>query len=124
MEIRNFTNFWNMERKVYSIYDLQLPAPINLRAAGIFVGTAVPYWGILIALGVPFNIELGIVWLALPAILAFIGNKPIFEGKSFIDYIVSRFRFLFESKRYKGIEPATEKYGEKIELSEFFYTHK
>jgi hypothetical protein len=124
MEIRNFTNFWNMERKVYSIYDLQLPAPINLRAAGVFMGTAVPYWTILSLVGVPFNFEIIIVWLIVPAIMGFIGNKPIFEGKSFIDYLASRFKFIFESKRYKGVEPATEKYGQKIEVSEFFYTRK
>lgn len=124
MQIRNFTNFWNIDRKIYSIYDLQLPAPVSLRAIGIFVGTAIPYWGVLILAGLGLSLETLIVWLGLPIIAALIGNRPIFEGKSLIDYISSRIKFIFESKRYKGIEPATEKYGEKIELTEYFYSRQ
>ena len=125
MEIRNFTNFWNMERKVYSLYDIQLPAPINLRAAGIFVGTAIPYWILLYIVGFhEFQLNLIILYLIVPTIMGIIGNRPIFEGKSFIDYMSSRIRFIFEPRRYKGVEPATEKYGEKVQISEFFYSRK
>lgn len=121
MQIRTFTSFWNVEKKVYSIYDLQLPVAISIRSLGIFVGAAIPYWIILSIFGVPFNLSTIIIWLAFPTLIAVLGNRPIFEGKTLIDYLTSRVKFLFESKKYKGLTPATEK-EEKIIISEFFYT--
>lgn len=122
MEIRTFTSFWNVEKKIYSIYDLQLPVAISIRSVGVFVAVAVPYWVILAIFGVPFNLSLIIVWLALPTIVAILGNRPIFEGKNLIDYVQSRVKYIFESKKYKGLQPSTEKSGQKTSISEFFYT--
>ena len=124
MEIKTFTSFWNIEKKIYSIYDLQLPFAISIRSVGIFAATGIPYWLILSMFGLTFGLESIVIWLALPLTFAVIGNRPIFEGKNIIDYLNSRIKFLFESKKYKGLLPSTEKPGEKTELSDYFYTLK
>lgn len=122
MEIKTFTSFWNIEKKVYSIYDIQLPFAVSIRSIGVFAVTGVPYWIILNIFGMPFGLQTIIVWLAIPLALSVIGNKPIFEGKNIVDYLSSRIKFLFESKKYKGLKPATEKPKSKTRISEYFYT--
>ena len=124
MEIKTFTSFWNIEKKIYSIYDIQLPFAVSIRSVGIFAVTGIPYWLILSMFGVPFSLSLIVVWVAPPLVFALIGNRPIFEGKNIVDYLGSRIKFLFESKRYKGLQPATEVSGETVEVSDYFYTIK
>lgn len=124
MEIKTFTNFWNIEKKIYSIYDIQLPFAVSIRSVGIFAATGIPYWIILSIFGVPFGLSTLVFWIAVPLILSIIGNRPIFEGKNIVDYLTSQIKFLFESKKYKGLEPATEKAGYKTVISDYFYTRK
>lgn len=112
MEIRTFTTFWSMEKKLYSIYDLQLPFPIPIRSVIVFGAVGLPYWVILNLLGLQFGLSpLIILWLAPPLLIAFIADKPIFQGKNIIDFMKSTSNFLMESKTYKGLAPATEKYA-------------
>lgn len=124
MEIKTFTNFWNIEKKVYSIYDIQLPFAVSIRSIGIFAVTGVPYWIILSIFGMPFGLSTIIFWLAVPLILSIIGNRPIFEGKNIVDYLTSQIKFLFESKRYKGLNASNEKNGSKTVIADYFYTIK
>lgn len=124
MEIRTFTNFWNMEKKIYSIYDLQLPVPVPIKTVAVFGAIGLPYWFLLNIFSVPFGLNglLIIIWVAPPAIAAFFSNKPIFQGKNIIDFTKSQFNFILESKNYKGLTPATEKYGTSDYVEEKFYT--
>lgn len=122
MEIRTFTNFWNIEKKIYSIYDIQLPVAVSLRAVGVFAGTGVPYWIILNLFGIQIGLSTFLIFLAPPVVFAIIGNKPIFEGKSLVDYLQSRIKFLFESRKYKGLRPSTEKYKTITTVEDSFYS--
>lgn len=124
MEIKTFTSFWNIEKKIYSIYDIQLPFAVSIRSIGIFTVTGIPYWIILSIFGVPFGLSTLVFWLAVPLILSIIGNRPMFEGKNIVDYLTSQIKYLFESKRYKGLEPSVEKSGSKTVISDYFYTIK
>lgn len=118
MEVRNFTAFWNLERKVYSFYDVQLPVPISLRVLGVFVGSGAPWWGILALLQVPIGTPWYLIWIIPPALLAWLGGKPIFEGKTLIEYLRSRAQYVFENKSYKRLEPDLNKYEESIEVEQ------
>lgn len=124
MEIKTFTSFWNIEKKIYSIYDIQLPFAVSIRSVGVFAATGIPYWLILSMFGVPFGLSSMIFWVAPPLVFAIIGNRPIFEGKNIVDYLSSQIKYLFESKRYKGLNASTEKTGEKTVIADYFYTIK
>lgn len=118
MEVRTFTSFWDLEKKLYSIYDFQMPVPISLRVLGVFVGTGVPWWILLSIL----NVSLGAPWYLLyvlpPGLFAWFGSKPIFEGKTLFQYLRSRIQFLFENKNYKRLEPDLNKYNTTIEIKQ------
>ena len=116
MEIRTFTSFWALERKLYSIYDFSLPFPISLRVLGVFVGTGTPWWLTLWLLHVPITSPWYLIWLIPPAAFAYFGSKPIFEGKTLFQYLRSRIQYLFENRAYKGLEPDLNKYEEIVEI--------
>jgi hypothetical protein len=122
MEIRTFTTFWNMEKKLYSIYDLQLPFPIPIRSVIVFGAVGLPYWFLLNIFGLEFGLSpTVIIWVVPPIFIAFIADKPIFQGKNIIDFMKSTSSFLMESKTYKGLAPATEKYGANDYYEKTFY---
>ena len=101
LELRTHTRMWQVEKKLYKIYDFTLPMPISLRLAGIAVLTFVP-WAILMStLGVPFAPPVGhILWLFPPGILTWAMNKPLVEGRKLHEVATAQARF------YLGQSPA------------------
>jgi hypothetical protein len=104
MQIKTYTDLWRMEKKLYSIYDLQLPAPVSIRAVGIFIAVAVPWMGLLYFLHVPFSPPWFLAYFILPVPVAFAGSKPIIEGKTLFQYLSSRFQFIFQSTKYNNLK--------------------
>lgn len=124
MEIKNYTSFWNMEKKLYALWDIQLPFPISLRVAGVFVGTIIP-WGVLMwILHVPLTDGFGLLaWLAPPILLAWVSGRPILEDKTIIEYATSRLKYLRENRHYKRLEPDLTKYDVNLEIEQNVITY-
>jgi hypothetical protein len=108
MQIKTFTSFWSIEKKLYSIYDFSLPAPVSLRVLGVFTATAIPWWVVMRLLHVPLSSPWYLIYLLPPVFIAYLGSRPIFEGKTLFQFLGSRIRYLFENKRYKGLTPDLE----------------
>lgn len=115
MEIRTFTNFWNMEKKLYSIYDVSLPMPISLKVVGAFLLTGVPWWGLLVLLNVPFG-DFFILWILPPVALGYIASKPIFQKKTLTEFLMSQFRYLRQPKRMAGFRTLDYSYDSKYKF--------
>lgn len=105
MEIKTYTNMWNVEKKLYNVGDIKLPFPIAFKALGLFVVFFVPWLGLFFFLGIPFTQQTHFFWWLPPAVLTWLGNKPIFEGKSIIQFARSMIGFAFRAKIYTAIEP-------------------
>lgn len=106
MEVKTYTDFWNLEKKLYSIHDISLPFPIPLRAVGIFLALGVPWMFLLATIGVPFAPPWFLLYPAPPVALAWFGSKPLLEGKNIFQYALSRANhMIFESHEYDGLRP-------------------
>lgn len=106
MEINTYTDVWRGKKRLYALEDIKLPAPAPLVSIGTFVATALLWMPILYTLGVPFTTPFGLIlYVSLPAALAVVANKEIFEKKSLMDFLVSQSRFLFQSKQYDDARP-------------------
>lgn len=108
MPVRTYTDFWTMEKKLYSLYDLSLPAPISIRTVIIFIGIGVPWTALLLMLHVPFSPPWFILYPLIPFIGAYFGNKPVFEGKNIFQYLGSRIKYVFQPQQFKGLEAYNE----------------
>lgn len=116
MQIKTYTDLWSMEKKLYAIYDLQLPAPVSLRAVGIFIGIAIPWVALLAFFSVPANPPWFILYIAPPGVVAWLGSKPFFEGKNLFQYLGSRLQFIFQSKTYYNLAPSQDNSGVRYEF--------
>lgn len=104
MEVKTFTSFWNMEKKLYAIEDVALPMPIPLTVAMVFLGVGIPWFVLMHLLHVPFANAFGILlWLGPPSGLAFISNRPIFQKKTFFQFLSSMFSYVQQPKRLAGL---------------------
>lgn len=107
MQIKTYTHIWNMPRVFYTFGNMNLPRPVSLLSAAIFLGVGL-VWIPLIwfvfhpPVGSPFT------WMLLlggPGIAAWMGNKPVFEDKNIVQYLGSQFHFIAEPPTWSDLEP-------------------
>lgn len=99
MEVRTYTNIWNEEKKLYSIYEWQLPTPVGFRQIGLFALGLIVWVPLMLVLHVPIsNAFTFIIWFGPPVLLAILGNKPMFEDKTIFQFASSRLGFMMEPK--------------------------
>lgn len=101
MEVKNYTNIWSEEKKLYSIYEWTLPTPIGFRQIGLFALGAVVWCPIMAVLNVSIGTALGFFfWFAPPILLAIVGNgkSSLFESKSIFQFMRSVIGYLFQPK--------------------------
>jgi hypothetical protein len=106
IQLRTHTSLWRVEKRLYTLYDWTLPMPVSVKQLAIVFGVGVPWIFIMRILGVPFSPPVGyILWLGPPAAAAYWANKPVIEGKSLVELIVSQVRYLFQPRTWAGMRP-------------------
>lgn len=101
MELRTYTRLWSVEKRLYKLYDVSLPFPISVKQVVIFFGFGVPWFFLCQVLGIPFSPPFGfLIYLAPPPLLAYWGNKPVAEGKTLVDFVVSQVTYFFSARVY------------------------
>lgn len=123
MEIKNYTSFWNLEKKLYSFYDFQLPVPLSLRVFGVFIVVAVPWALLMWAIRMPITPPWFLIWLAPPVGIAYLCSRPLFEGKNLVEYLGSWLTYLRQNRKYKRLEPDLNKYEANVEIDQTITTH-
>lgn len=110
MELRTYTGLWQMERRLYKLYDYTLPMPVSVRQLGVFFGFAIPWIVIVKITHVPFAPPFGhLVWIAPPVLVAWYANKPVAEGKRLSELILSHVRYWTQPRRWARLAPTTTK---------------
>ena len=100
MELRTYTGLWNVEKRIYKIYDFTLPMPVPVKTLGVVVLIGGPWLALVTFLGVPFHPPWQIVYLGPPVILAWRMNKPVAEGKRLMQLLRSQLGYLLQAKQY------------------------
>jgi len=120
MQLRTYTGLWKIERRLYKFYDISLPYPVSLRQLAVFLGTGIPWIGLLAAIGFPLETPWHVVWIAPPVIATIIGNRPIAEGKTPVDWLTTQTRFLMSPRTFHGLHASTE--PDRVRLSARVWT--
>lgn len=117
LEIKTYTNVWNTKKYIYSIWDWKLPQPIPLTAVLIFLVAGGAWLPIMLMFGVPFLNPIGLVlYLSVPVLAALLGDKPLFEGKSIIQYASTTFTYLSQPKVWTALRNDKDPRDEKVRL--------
>lgn len=123
MKLLTFTRLWTARKRIYSINDLKLPTPIDLVQAGLFIMVAAIWIPILAVIGVPFANAMGAVaYVSVPGLIAWVGNKPIFDGKNLFGYATSQISYLGQPKIWNGFEPEKFTPNEKVLITTEVWT--
>lgn len=107
IELRTHTRLWQVEKKLYKLYDYTLPMPVSIRMLGIFILVSAVWITVMVNIGVPFAPPFGhIIWLFPPAALTWAGSKPVAEGKRLGELITSQVSFMAaQPKQMAGLRP-------------------
>lgn len=105
MQLRTYTGLWNVEKKLYKFYDINLPYPVSVKQLGIFVTALLPWTFLMNLLHVPFAPPWHLVWLAPPVLFMIYANRPIAEGKTLTDFVISQVKFFVSPRIYVGFRP-------------------
>ena len=109
MDLPTYTNIWRIEKRLYKLYDLRLPAPLPITWIGVFVGITVPYVIFLIAVGLPFNHTLLWLYILPPGVLTWLTTRPVIEGKRLPELVTSQVRYMTEPQAWCRMAPFAEK---------------
>lgn len=122
MELRTYTGLWNVEKRLYKFYDVNLPYPVAVKQIVIFLVAVIPWLGLMSMLGVPFKPPFGqIIWIAPPVLIAWWGNKPVAEGKNLPDYLISQVSYFLGNRQFSSMTPDTT-VGKKTSVSAKVWT--
>lgn len=116
MQLRTYTNLWNVEKRLYKIYDWALPYPVSVKQLGFALGSGIPWIWLLNMLGVS-----GPTWLwlyiAVPLGVTMMANRPVAEGKTATSWLGSQLKFHFGPKTYTGLSPELYEPGTQTHVS-------
>lgn len=109
LELRTHTRLWQVEKKLYKLYDFTLPVPVSIRMGGIFIASAAVWFTVCKFLGVEFSPPFGhLIWIAPPVGITFLANRPVAEGKRMGELLISQFNYYAtQHRQYARLAPST-----------------
>ncbi len=103
-----YTSLLRVDRKLYAIYDFELPRPIGVLEAGVFVVTLFAVVIVARVLGLGFNATWGWVYVAVPLLAAWISGQPVADAKKAHSFLFSQGRFLAEPRTLTRLRASHE----------------
>jgi hypothetical protein len=107
MQLRTYTGLWGVEKRLYKFYDIALPYPVSVKQLGIFLVSGVTWLGLMTLFQVPFDPPWNVVWLAPPFLITYYANRPVAEGKSLADFVISQVKYFAGDKVYTALAPTS-----------------
>lgn len=113
LPVINMTNFFNRELFMYSMGDIKFKKPISLKKM-VFTLVFFIVWTlpIFFILGISSNMLLLGLTVAPPFILGHYATKPVWGGKSMLDFFKTSINFLSEPKGWVDTKPIRDTKGE------------
>jgi hypothetical protein len=97
-ELPTYTSVFRLRRRLYAIYDWELPVPVGLSEAGAFVAGVVLF--ALVGRLAGIELTAGSAWFYVvpPAFLAYLVRQPIADHKTPVTWVVAQVRYLLEPR--------------------------
>lgn len=108
MDLPTYTNIWRIEKRLYKLYDFNLPMPLPIVQLGVFVGVFVTWVVFLQLVRVPFHPPWHVLYLVPPVLVTYLATRPVLEGKRLTELLLSQLRYLAEPRVWCRLGPAHE----------------
>jgi hypothetical protein len=114
VDLVTYTSVFRIERRLYKVFDIELPRPVSLVQAGAFVAVIVLMLLVGPVVGLTFSQSTAWIYIAVGAVVSFLASQPIVDAKRPHELIASRLRYLFEPRELDRLrerrEPATVRF--------------
>lgn len=107
-ELPTYTSVFRLERRLYAIYDWELPVPIGLAGAVAFVGAALVFLVIGRLLGIDLTPGSAWFYVVPPAFAAYLIRRPVGDAKQPHAWLGARLRYLLEPRVLHRLAEARE----------------
>lgn len=108
IEMPTYTSVFQLERRLYALYDLELPVPVGFLQAGVFAGAAGASLLGMHLLGVDLTAETAWIVVVPPGFAGWLASRPVIEGKHPHRWLISQVRYLREHRRLEGGTPGRQ----------------
>src|SRR3954470_1073259 len=98
MELPTYTSVFALERRLYAVYDFELPAPVGLFQAAAFLVVGVMFLIVGRLLGVPLTPGTAWFYVVPPGFAAWVASRPVADAKRPHQWLVSQGRYLAEPR--------------------------
>lgn len=105
MELRTYTSLWQVERRIYRLYDINLPYAISIKQILVFVGFTIPWLLLLNLVRIPFAAPWHALYIIPPIAVTYFASKTVAESKTLGQLLVSQGRYLTQSRKYARLYP-------------------
>ncbi|HVL98575.1 MAG TPA: TcpE family conjugal transfer membrane protein [Egibacteraceae bacterium] len=93
-----YTSVFRLRRRLYAVYDWELPVPVGLFETGVFVAAAGLFALIARVLGVEFGPGTAWFYVVPPLFIAYLARQPVADAKQPLDWAGSHARYLLEPR--------------------------
>lgn len=108
MDLPTYTNIWRIEKRLYKLYDFNLPMPLPMVQIGVFIGVLIPWVVLLRLVQVPFSSPWHVFYLVPPGLVTYLATRPVLEGKRLTELLLAQLRYLTEPRTWCRLTPAYE----------------
>lgn len=110
MQVLNMKDLYSKEIMLYSIFDIRLQKPLNLKVI-LYTMFNILWWGIPAAiitgkLNMGITLWRGVLVFAVPWLLGQAMARPIFNGRDFLPNLIVFFKFFTHPKKYYDNKPS------------------
>lgn len=107
MEGRNYTSAFRYERRLYGVFDMQLPRPATFAQVGVW---AVTLGAMLLAAGadlLPLGVSSLWLYIAIPFGAAWAAGQPGPDRRPLHRWMIAQVRYLLRPRRLYGLGEKT-----------------
>lgn len=101
-----YTSVFRLRRRLYAVYDWELPVPVGLLEVAVFAGGVALFALLGRLLGIPLTPGTAWFFLVPPGFLAYLARQPVADHKPPHAWLGARLRFLLEPRRLVGLADA------------------
>lgn len=100
------TGFFKRELQMYALGDIKFKKPVSIKQVAYILGFFV-VWSLplILVFGVVLNPAYALLVVVPPIVLGTFAVKPVFGGKTLIDFAKTAFIFLGEPKAWADLKP-------------------
>jgi hypothetical protein len=110
LELPTYTKLFEIERKLYKIFDLELPRPVGLLEALAFLVTLLGIVIVMSLLGAGITVDNAFLYVVPPGVVAWLISQQfdVTDAKRPHVWLVAQLRFLLEPRHLARLEASRE----------------